>query len=88
MTKSSKVLKTGTTVRYTGSLPEFRGLYGWVVAVRSPNPAALYLAQLEKADPTPLVRYSVRLSRKPSEGGEVRLDDVRHASLVPESNSS
>jgi hypothetical protein len=77
----------GTTVRYTGSLCEFRGLYGWVAAHYIPNPAALALAAMEGADPTPLVGYEVRLSRKPSEGGAITLTNVRHASLVAEANN-
>lgn len=72
----------GTTVQYVGSLPEYRGLFGWVDAHYVPNPAALVLAQMEGADPTPLVGYTVVLSRRPSEGGAVVLKNVRHASLV------
>lgn len=83
MGRKNGVFTSGTKVHYKGSLPEFKGRTGFVVATTSVNPAAFLLGLAEKvADLSPLVRYSVRFTRVPGEVHEPRLDDVRHQSLI------
>lgn len=70
-------LEIGTTVRYEGSLVEFHGLYGWVEGQHPLN-----MPGLSVRDDTTEVRYSVHLSRRPSEGGGLVLHNVRQESVI------